>query len=213
MAISAINNLKKIETTNDSIFKNIIKVDYDVFKSSISSFFRIFSDEDNPLFTTLWRILCMLGLLCYDLSEDQERQINCVDISSGIISLLYFHNRDSSIYPTDLINDILPNIDDIIESTLTSMNNGKIMLDMVKLYGIIKLIELHPSQDSIKSYSDRICGQYILNTTLQFNRFEEINSFEITDKRSVYFTAFLSYIGDHDLNRILQVFKKFKADF
>lgn len=137
MALSAITNLKRMETT-DPMLKQIITLEYDVIKSSITSFFRVYANEEGPLFLISWKTVCMLGLLCYDISEGQERRNNCTNIAAGIGYLLICHNKASCNYPTDIINDILPNIDHIVESTLVSIKIANIPINFARLAGIIK---------------------------------------------------------------------------
>lgn len=196
MAISAINNLKKMQGS-DPILKQVITIDYDIIKSTPKTFFRIYTDESNPLYSISMKTICLLGLLTYDLSEDQERKQSCLSIVAGIGSLLLLYDKDSKNYPTDLINEILPNMDDIIESTLYSIKNSKVSMDFDRLAGIIKLIQLHPSQESKNSYTDRFCCQFISNISLQFNRYVFVSAFQITDKRNVYITAFLSFLHEY----------------
>lgn len=113
MAISAINNLKKM-ASSDPILKQIIKIDNDIIQSSAKNFYNLYTHEDSPLSTISWKTLCMLGLLSYDLSEGQQRKNSCLNILAGIGTLLFRFTRSSINYPADLINEILPKIDDII---------------------------------------------------------------------------------------------------
>lgn len=196
MAISAITNLRSMEST-DPILHQIIKIDYDILKSAITRFFRIYTNESNPLFINSWKTVCMLGLLCYNLSEGNLRKNSSVNIATSIGYLLLFHNKASKNYLTELINDILPIIDEVIESTFINVKDVNIPMNFTRLAGTIQLIQLHPSQDSINSYTDRICCQYILNVPSQYNRYESIHSFRITDKRNVYIPAFLSFLDDY----------------
>lgn len=87
---------------------------------------------------------------------------------------------------------------------------------MDKLYRSIELINLHPSQDLINTYTDIFCCQYISNFPLQFNRFDTIRFFQITDEKNVYMSAFLSFLEKYvkykSHSKYLGEFYKFLKD-
>lgn len=199
IAFSALNNLKRMAKA-DANFRKIINFDYDILKSSVTSFYRIYAEESCPLFPLGWKVVSMIGLLCYELSEGLERKNSCTNIVAGIGYLLLFHEKWSPDYPTALIEDLLPNIDDIIGTTLNSIMEAKLPLNLTRLSGILKFIQLHPNQDLVNFYTDRICSHHISYDPSHINHYYTIECFKLTDKRNVYLNSFLTFLAIYTQN-------------
>lgn len=200
LANSAMGKLLVLKNENEFV-KQVLILEYDLFKSSLGNFSSIYTNPRHPLCHLSWKVAGFIGFLYYDLAVEDKLLRDCyINIVSGFGHALVKEDLSSFLNSIIFSDKLYEIIDTAANSTLNSIKEQNIPIEYSHLIAVIKFIELHPSTEKRNSLIDKICFQYISDIPTQFNKYFTIENIEISDRRGVYVTSFLTFLENYVLN-------------
>lgn len=199
LALRSLENLK-IFTRENGMARDIVVLEYDIFRAVLKGLSGYFHLEGHALHLHAWRVSFLVGTLFYNIVHETKKLVACTDIITGLAYILARNGKDLPEYLTSYIEEILPNIDIMIDATLTHIRVYGVPISQYQLNALIKAFKLHIIPSAASGFIDRLLYQYISDMPPQLNKFSSISSYEIVDERGVYLSGFLSYLQNYALN-------------
>lgn len=194
LAQHALSSLKVKSRTSD-LAKEIVILSNKDFEDTFKRLFKIFKYENKMIHLNI-----LFGLLYFDLAEGMERRNFGFNVISGIGLLLAQYDKDSPQYPSDYIQEILPNIDEMCEATLSRLIDDFGHINGLFLNAIIKAFQLNPVESNGNAFVDRLCTIFISDRKEHSNKFTALRGINLSDERSVYLTAFVTFLKSFEGN-------------
>lgn len=197
LAFRALETLK-IESRKSELVRETLILEFETVHecfSEISSFSQL---EDHPMCLNSWRFTLMVGSLYFDLVSGYKRIVASSNAITGLGYILYRYRKESlPTYVTDHIKEVLPNIDVMVNETLTSIIEAKMEFTRFQLNILIRVFKIHPIPSAGDALVDRVLVQYASVIPPMFDKFAALRDFEVTDMRGVYINVFLSCLLDY----------------
>lgn len=197
LAFRALAELKQ-KSRSSGLAKEIVVLEYLNVQNSFSGVDDAFGNENHALHLNAWKLSFMVGALYFDLVDGQRKINTSSNIISGIGYVLQVASKNSSIeYPSDYVQQILPQIDELSEMSLNYIIDSKIPFTIQQLNAITKAFRLNPVQSKGNAFVNRFCAQYISDRPSEPNRFTALERFDLNDGRGVHLSAFLTFLQNY----------------
>jgi hypothetical protein len=192
--VDPFDTLILLKNSNRNQFaKQVLSADFDYISSFVSKIENILMNEKHPLNALGMKIVGIIGYLCHDLSESEEKiSISYSSIVSGYGTYLIKNEPNSCEHVNRFIHDFQPKIAIALEYLLKNFNN--IYFQAFILKAAIRFALLIPDVRVSRSFIDRFCSNFISNSVSNYNRYETIKDIEIADEKGVYISSFLTFL-------------------
>lgn len=167
LAYSSIKNLRKIQSECPKALRIVSDLD-SLINLVYESLITILMSPSHKHFIIGIKILTNVALLNFFTNTSDQRPIACENIALGIGTLLILFNDGKVEYPTDIINEISPHINEIIHSLLDMTFGADLPILRSHLDAYIQFVNLHPFIEVTKASIDILYLNFIVSTPLKF---------------------------------------------
>lgn len=197
IALSSIKNLRTIYKTCPVAVKSIANFT-STMQSVIASQTRVFRDYDHPHNTMSLRLIGYLAILDFEMSKPNQRVEISGNISYCIGHLLTKHTILTDYESlTDLIDEVSPILDEVIENINKLRKTLTKPMTAIDLGAHLKFVNLHPSQEVIRSATDQLCLLLLTSMPIKAKGYLYVRDLDYTDEAGIAVNGFLYFVKEY----------------
>lgn len=198
LALSSAKNLKKIyNVCPEAIF--VIPGFFGTIKKVIANQIRLLRDYEHPFNNMSLQIMVNFSLIDFKVTQGDKRIFSAANMAFGLGHLLMKSEKFKEPISndlSDLIEEVLPILDDVIESfnKLDQIISNEIAsLDFA---AYLKVINLHKSAEVIVNATDILCLNLIKSRKIKKRGYSLVSALSFTDEAGIAVAGFLHFVKD-----------------
>ena len=195
LGLSSAKNLHSIFKSCPSVLKSVSDLHNDI-KATILLMKKVYMECDHRHNLIGLHIISYVALLEYELFKDANSRIHLAGNISYAIGHLILYTRDHLKVPMELIAEVIPILDEVIEGLLICRKTIKFPTTPIELAADMEFIKLHKSEKTIRNAKNHLCYSLIISLPVKELGFFYVRDIPGTDEAEFSVAAFIHFVKE-----------------
>lgn len=201
-ALSCAKKLKLIYMT-EQILLRFEPTLSSILNSVTTNTFEVYRDGIHNNYIIGLEVLTHVSLLNFFMSTTHSNRVNSAgNASYGLGRLISASINKSVAYPTDLVKEFTPYINEMTISMLALCKSIQAPISALDLVAYIKFAELHPDKKFTESVNNQLCFCLIVSMPIERIGYGYVRNLDFIDEASVLKAGFFHFFKEHVQNPI-----------